>query len=369
MPGRRVNIATIGDSVMWGQGLRERQKFTTLVAEWIAAYYGKEARVVARYAHSGARIGRRRPIQIAGPTDARGDISGEIPRLEPDIRSQLNALVFDDRFAWGDVDLLLVNGGANDGAFDDFVFPAGTLDDVRDAAGVVRTRMEGLLRDAILRLPSATIVVPGYYPLFSNRSLMSLMMVYVTGAMTWFNEPPDAPLTHLELIERSRVWARASNRNLAAAVEAVQADYPSRQLAFAPVPFEDANCMFAPQTWLWGFESIPLESPNPVVDWGVHAAGPLPLPEDPIRDGRLEICAREHLDDGDAGDVATTQFCYYASLGHPNIRGARAYARAIRGALVALWGVNERPPHAELPSAASAKESIVLAVAAMECLG
>ena len=50
-----VRVLALGDSIMWGQGLKEKDKFTALVAAEIARKRATDVDVV-RYAHSGATV-------------------------------------------------------------------------------------------------------------------------------------------------------------------------------------------------------------------------------------------------------------------------------------------------------------------------
>jgi len=50
------------------------------------------------------------------------------------------------------------------------------------------------------------------------------------------------------------------------------------------------------------------------------------FPEDPLRDFRLDNCLADYV-------KQETISCVYASVGHPNRRGARAYAEAVNACL------------------------------------
>jgi hypothetical protein len=63
---RSIYMVALGDSVLWGQGLREEQKFQTKLEKWIAAN-NPDRRPVHRwnFAHSGATIGSLRGLPSA----------------------------------------------------------------------------------------------------------------------------------------------------------------------------------------------------------------------------------------------------------------------------------------------------------------
>jgi hypothetical protein len=76
-------ILTLGDSVMWGQGLAQQHKFVQLVADHIADS-GKEVEL-APLAHSGAVV----CLAPTPPAPHQDFLFGELPRSFPSIASQL----------------------------------------------------------------------------------------------------------------------------------------------------------------------------------------------------------------------------------------------------------------------------------------
>jgi IPT/TIG domain len=112
-------IASLGDSVVWGQGLLEPQKFSMLVADTLTARYNGSIAVFAtdRCAHSGARI-----VPSAGdgpdPQAPRlpGDFAGECPSPVPSVTAQVAGWTA-GMLAAGqgrEIDLVILDGGAND---------------------------------------------------------------------------------------------------------------------------------------------------------------------------------------------------------------------------------------------------------------
>ena len=79
-----IPVIALGDSIMWGQGLNETNKFSTLVRNRLATYLrGQGIGVDLRsYAHSGAEI---RPEE----GDSLEPLWGEVPTAAPSIQRQL----------------------------------------------------------------------------------------------------------------------------------------------------------------------------------------------------------------------------------------------------------------------------------------
>lgn len=55
--GHEYRIVVLGDSIQWGQGLLEPQKFSELVRQTIGRELGREAIIEHRFANSGAVLG------------------------------------------------------------------------------------------------------------------------------------------------------------------------------------------------------------------------------------------------------------------------------------------------------------------------
>src|SRR5918999_1774692 len=106
---RPFEMLVLGDSVMWGQGLREEEKFYTKVREAL------EREVVCRkvnlrvLAHSEATILPKREFCPDAP--------GEVPARRPTINAEVELAVQDYAGAGvplGSVGLVVVDGGIND---------------------------------------------------------------------------------------------------------------------------------------------------------------------------------------------------------------------------------------------------------------
>jgi lysophospholipase L1-like esterase len=114
MPGSTVNMLVVGDSLMWGQGLQESEKFYSLVKVAIQERNpGVTVRAIVR-AHSGATIGWNK-----GGTAERLD--GEIPTSYPTIQQQVEEFTGPPEAKA--IDLVLVDGGINDVKVDRILNP------------------------------------------------------------------------------------------------------------------------------------------------------------------------------------------------------------------------------------------------------
>lgn len=111
-----LHIATIGDSVMWGQGMSEEEHLMTKISKKLETDKNQIVRLV-NYARSGARLG--------DPDDNKDiNVYGEIPSSSPTINAQLKRLIkeykplenkeiVEDFVAPERVDLLVSDAGIN----------------------------------------------------------------------------------------------------------------------------------------------------------------------------------------------------------------------------------------------------------------
>ena len=324
-------IATFGDSIVWGQGLPPAQRFSMLTADTITTRRNGRIAVFAldHCANSGAIVGLAaglfpNPVVPRIPTD----FSGECPDPTQTIRGQVAAWPSRFRSQLSEIDLVILDGGINDVTVQSILDPRG--DDTalaRLTTIVCGNDMTVVLSDVLTAFPSARVVVTGYYPIVSMESnldflvpllsglglLAGVVTGVVSGAVAAFLPIPPVAFGPLgsaafrawlqgRLVARSTLFATTANTALAAAVAVTKSIVPSRALAFAVPGFGASNAIFASDTYLFG-STVPLGPEDPVAGLRARACPPL--------------------------DVITAM----ASIGHPNARGAQAYADAIAAVL------------------------------------
>src|ERR1043165_2084297 len=77
-----LNLLVLGDSISWGQGLRDEHKVSRLVKLWLEQQTGREVRETIQ-AHSGAVIGPSESPQDIVARDAALGLDGELSRAYP----------------------------------------------------------------------------------------------------------------------------------------------------------------------------------------------------------------------------------------------------------------------------------------------
>ncbi len=315
-------MAAIGDSMVWGNGLLEEDKFTTRVARTIAEETGQHVVRQIR-AVSGARI-------VPHPDDGTctHDCDGEVPRAFTSITVQAQELESPEA-----LDLVLMDGCINDvGVFSTLLsvdVDSNALADLtRD---VCETEMVGLLRLVRERAPNAVIVVTGYFQFVSVETDVAQLEALALSA-----ELPPEDLDELRagielVIRNSAVFDAVARQSLQRAVAtAMDATRGHPPIVFVDPGFGPQNAVFAPDAFLWGLVS------RPELEEKLGVSLPL-FPEDPLLDYRAEACRKPEA----APELLP---CLYASVGHNNPKGARRYADAIVQALRGVGVLPATPP-------------------------
>src|SRR6266481_4913399 len=152
-------MVTIGDSIPWGQGLLEDEKYDAMVKAALAPSH-PGGMSLERFAHSGAVIG------AFGATGV--PQTGEVPGSRPTIIEQCDTLATPDT-----IDLVLLDGGINDVGVATILNPLALIPSL--TSRITRACHDGMLvllkrLAAKCSKPSCRILVTGYYPIVSDKS-------------------------------------------------------------------------------------------------------------------------------------------------------------------------------------------------------
>lgn len=295
-------IAVLGDSVAWGQGLLTPRKYANLVAASVGL---QPLGIDLMRAHSGAIIGISDPASVSAS-------DGEIPAPAPLIVDQINAVSQPDT-----IDLVLVSAGINDVGVQNIVNPATAMSDLENwTTTYCHQDMQNLLRKVLGAFKNASVRVTGYYPIISPASdpfaaaEVDLLSHLLGNFNVGFPKTLDrGPILDAVTARTMRFW-RDSTDCLQRAVSEITGGYNDRAV-FVPAPFTEDNALFAPNPSLWGFAP----------DLG---------PEDEVSAQRGKACDLMY---GNPVELVQNEICHHASVGHPNVSGAKAIAEAILGTL------------------------------------
>lgn len=337
-------LVAIGDSVVWGQGLRYEQKFVTRVFDVLSDGERLPERNIK--AHSGAVIGidrtdpsaprfrQLRDVELElGPVGTRTG-RHEKPNAGLTILQQLDRLPYDyfDHDGPGDhlereedrayeheddVDLVILDGGINDLG----VFSVGL--DFGDRAEFDRRIRRHCYEDLSVlialtrqKFPNAVIVVTSYFPYISFESDVNLekaiatlsAVVAVLYGLPWgIAAKFFGGQVRRAIINNVLRFNRLQLASVRRAVTEANRTLGGPGVVFATPRMRGVNAPNAPQAWLW-----PILEADDLVPTG--AVGD---PE--VAAQRSVVC--------EAPDSGIK--CHHAATAHPNPVGANVYAGMI----------------------------------------
>lgn len=332
-----LDMLVVGDSIMWGQGLKQERKFWWRIKCWLQEKTGREVREKIE-AHSGASI------ETAG-NELLYSSNGEVPSFTPSVNQQLT----DARQHYVDpgvVDLVLVNGCINDVDVRNLLNAATKLEPleagIKEACG---GRMERLLVRIAREFPNAHLIVTGYYNIFSDETdhnRFTRMLVKNLTSRTRDEEAMSDKEMRRRLVAISDLWYRVSTDSLNNAVNAANSELSSHRIHFAEIDFDPEHAFAAPETLLWNFKFAStnltgLRQAIVILTLGTAAY----KANDQVREMRGKSCkeiyeqlkkkneTKQEKERRESSYLA----CRYASLGHPNPMGALIYTERIKAPL------------------------------------
>ena len=317
----------VGDSLIFGQGLREQHKFYFLVKEWLANEFfaGKRAVNLKVKAHSGATITLHEAEVVVLKKINKPENMLYNPEISvgfPSIAAQIDTAKKEYKLP-EKVQLIMLTGGITDIEVANILDIFGDEKAFREAVPkYCGEKMSELLAHSAETFPNALIAVVGYYPIISNKSQTrkvfdAIMEVYNFPRMSKpvLNNPLTKPFLKMirkRVIKRSKYWAENSNIELQKSVDNINSKLGKQRAIFIKSPITEENCFGTKNSLLWGMAKKSRS-------------------EDEIYDERTAACRRELTELTKNKEVNySMRFCELAGLGHPNVEGSKAYAEAIK---------------------------------------
>src|ERR1043165_5229758 len=254
---REFNLLVLGDSILWGQGLKTEHKSWHLVKNWLEENQRMTVRERVE-AHAGAVIGS------AGTAPPRLlTLYGESASAWPTLHDQIDdavRLIGDT----SQVDLVLVDGCINDVNARRFLNAGNSSQNIELLAQEkCGAPVQALLSRVASSFPNPHIVVTGYYPVISGTKSRDLFMRTLAKMFYAALTPEARRPSDKELLDRltaiSNAWYEASNRALTDAVAKTNAELAGRasrqRVSFARIPFLPEHAFAARESRLWGFDA------------------------------------------------------------------------------------------------------------------
>jgi lysophospholipase L1-like esterase len=337
--GRPINLLVIGDSILWGQGLKDEHKAWHQVKGWLEQTTGRKVNERIE-AHSGAVIGT-----AEDPPRTETAVGGEVNRAVPTVHEQLDDAVR----SYADpaqVDLVLVDGCINDIDARRLLNAANTPAGIRELAQAkCGAPVEALLERVASSFPNAQVILTGYYPIISEKTSNDLFMRGLSRRL-YTPESGEPHRSDKELRQRligiSKEWYQSSNEKLATAANTVDAKLSvagsRRRVLFAGVSFSPEYGFGAYDSRLWGFDASFLRKMLVIFAFGKVSI----RTNDEARSLRSTSCKEAFK--GPAGETKDEKrarewrimLCNLAAIGHPNRKGAAMYTEAIGRQLKSL---------------------------------
>jgi hypothetical protein len=299
-------VLVVGDSMAWGTGLEESEKHHSQVAQriqqtTIATNPGRLQLIKLVAAHTGAELGWN-------DTTVMPPIHGEVPTSYPTIKAEVAEFSTPARAPY--VDFVIAFGGVNDIGFTKLLDPSNGASFIESKCDLyLYQHMKAFLQDALAKFTGAKIALCGYQLIFSPSTDFS-SVIAKTLYMDIIGFAPTAANT-AKSVQNSLKFQTYGNAKLAQCVSEIN----SQRLVFADPAFQNDNALYAPNTWLF----------TPTAVGSIGSA----LVVDPAESASVRAARKAAVDANHPARIASKQFGYCASAGHPNQAGASRYAQAI----------------------------------------
>lgn len=323
--GRPLEFLVAGDSLIWGQGLEEKDKFYTLTADWLRKSLARPVNLKVK-AHSGSTL-KFHPTEAAKYAKIGRDenfyYKPEVNVGFPSIYKQIETAADEYRKAGTAADLIMVGGGITDITTSRVFDPKGDDEQLkREIEKYVRDDLFDVLELAASRNPNAKIVVIGYFPAITRHSRSGKLLNAWLEALSFPrflkfvpNNPLVRPIFFNKLrrraIERSKLWLETSNSSMESAIAKVNQKLGSERAFFVRSPLTEEHAVEAPNTRLF------------TMGKGGYVKDA--LSRDRGRDCRETLPKLKK----EAGIDYPVRLCEIAAIGHPDPAGSRLYADAI----------------------------------------
>jgi hypothetical protein len=303
------HIAVIGDSIAWGNGLKKQNKYYYQIADLLYRRLNRPVDVTV-YAHSGASIVSQ-------------DGNGKL--LNPNLNSWYPTLM--DQSKNKEVrkaDLILVSGGINDVDVFNIINPYSSKDILIQRSRDIHDSMENLL-SYLLRNGNANIIVTDYYPIISydtkEQYFSDLNNVFELTTQIINNLVVED--ARVKLVSNSAIFQSVSHASLSDAVK--DANNGGNRATLATIDFKNDNSYGASNSYLWELVSaIPPKTNDEFYEERAKLCKPFDITN-------VNLLNKKDIDN---------YINYINAIGHPNVKGANAYTRAIKSALDKYQAVN-----------------------------
>lgn len=330
-------LLVVGDSVIWGQGLEEKDKFYTLIRQWLESEaFGARREVnLNQRSHSGSTLKLHPDVAEKYKKAGREETFYYEPEMVVDFPSvwkqiEVAADEYKRQGKTQGADLVMLTGCIPDITASKVLDPYGDNDELPlQIQKYCEDDMYDVLELAAKNNPNALIAVIGYFPMLSPKTSGSRLFNNWLEIKSF----PRAfkPLANNALVRklffnklrkkgivRSRIWVDESTKRLKAAVDKLNSNHATQRAVFVKSPITEDTCFETPNTLLFRM-------------------GKRGRTDDPLYDERLAKCKPTMAElKRSTGIDYPVRLCEMAAVGHPNPAGSRAYAEVIKTTVAPL---------------------------------
>jgi hypothetical protein len=305
------HMVVIGDSIAWGSGLEQKDKYYYKVANWLQKRL-KRPIEVAVLAHTGATLTKPKDGENGGYKF----VNPELSSWDPTLLEQVGNISSPEN-----VDLVLLSGGINDVNVNTILNPLTNPSEIRTHC----MNIEAPLRTVLVRLldncTKSKIIVTSYYPIISNDTTESSLDVFVNELQNLI--PNSTEAKGLSLIKNlfggkriilmmssnSNIFDSQSRLSIAKAVKQANqysiSNFREKRIVFAPVDFPSNRSYGTNESWLWELTDQRANKGKPT--------------NDNKYEFRVSLCKNVSCDGNEIVNA----------IGHPNVEGADEYNRTV----------------------------------------
>ncbi len=328
--GKDFEMLVVGDSVISGQGLNEKDKFYTLTKNWLEnEYFAGDRKVnLKNKSHSGARLYlSEKELKALKDADKRLDkfYHQEINFSFPSCKTQIevaSAEYKSEGKSVEDVNLIMLTGGLTNLGSSYIIDPFKKNKKLRKKIDIYCNHMMfRFLKRTNQTFPNALITVVGYYPLVSNKS--STGKIYNVVLERYAFPRPTKPILnniltkqffkplHSKMTKRSRIWFEDSNIALQTAVNRLNKKLNKQRAVFVKSPILEEQSFGTKNTLLFGMAKKGRTNDFMYDVRQIECTKAI----DSVKGLKLKFNKRD---------------CEISGAVHPNIEGSKAYAKAIQ---------------------------------------
>jgi lysophospholipase L1-like esterase len=304
-----MHIAVFGTSLMWGQGLNEEDKIHAVLVRLLQGHHADVRATTYFLAHSGASTGYNADGSIDTHQELR--IHGEVPTSYPTILQQIDE--FDAHGVSPDaIELVVLDAGINDVDLTVILDPLTTPQQIEALVeSYCYQHMLWLIEKLTAKFKNARIVIAAYYEFLTEESQRG----YIRTLLRALGNVPGGFIADgllrlvmgrmkKRLLENCDTFSDESLIAFQRVADEINGRSKSKRVLVARPNIGTQNAAFASDPWVFGVRS----------DLS---------PQDPQAEVRAAACQQT--------DITRKRpfICSRASVGHPNPKGAKAYAEAV----------------------------------------